>query len=307
VDRVLLSSPLPLSVEDSSWIRLKKRAKIETRSKSARTPFARDPRLGEASGVISLLTDKIDHEFFRRAPRLKVVANLAVGYNNIDLAEARRRGIIVCNTPDVLTNATAELTIGLIIAAARRFNEGNQLVLKKKFKGWAPDLLLGRELAGSKLGIIGLGRIGKAVARKAKALGMTVAHCGRSGALVPLLKNSDFISIHCPLTPQTHGLLSSKQFAQMKPGASLINTARGEIVDEDALLDALDNGKIRTASLDVFSGEPRLNSRLRAHPRVLVLPHLGSATVEARAAMSRLAVDAVTEVLCGRIPENRVL
>jgi lactate dehydrogenase-like 2-hydroxyacid dehydrogenase len=312
IQEVVVSRPLALEEADPAWVRLGEIAKVHVRPLTSRFGLAAHPRLKHAAGVITMVGDRVDEEFLGRAPLLKVVANHAVGCDNIDFVAARARGILVCNTPDVLTNATAELTIGLMFAVARRFGEGSTLIHKRTFGGWHPRLLLGRELAGSTLGIVGLGRIGSAVAAKARALGMVVQHTNPAGSpnaglpLLELLATSDFISLHCPLTEQTRSLLAKREFAAIKPGAFLINTARGELVDERALVAALRSGHLRGAALDVFHGEPHLNPSLRAHPRVFILPHLGSATVEARTGMARLAVNAVLEVLAGRSPANRV-
>ena len=304
---VLISRPLALDENDPAWVALKQLARVHVRPEQAKGSLALHPKLKIAIGIITMGTDPVDAAFLKRAPQLAIVANHAVGYNNIDLACARERGIVVCNTPGVLTNATAELTIGLIFAAARRFEEGAAMIRKNAYKGWFPRLMIGRELAGARLGIVGHGRIGAAVAAKARALGMDVVHSSPMGgiALDDLLRTSDFVSIHCPLNAKTKGMFGRREFALMKKGSYLINAARGEIVDERALLAAL-RKNLRGAALDVFHNEPKLNPRLRAHPSVFVLPHLGSATVEARAGMARRAVNAVVEVLSGRPPANRV-
>lgn len=299
---VVISRKLPIDEQSPEWRRLARLARVRV------APLART-NLKNAVGVLSVLSDTIDAAFFKRAPHLKVVANYAVGYNNIDVAAATRHGALVCNTPDVLTNATAELAIGLMFAAARRFKEGTELIRTRRFKGWDPYLLLGRELGGAKLGVIGYGRIGEAVAHKARALGMRVVkHGSRNTAnnLERLLASSDFISLHCPLNSQTKGLLGPRQFAVMKHGAFLINAARGELVDESALVRALRTKRLAGAALDVFGGEPHLRAALLRQPNVFVLPHLGSATREARVAMAKLAVGAIAAVLSGRTPKNRV-
>lgn len=312
---VLLSRRLPIADREEGWLALKRLAKVVVPTRTA--ALVRNPQLKQATGIISLVTDTIDKAFLDRAPKLRVIGNYGVGYNNIDVDEATRRGIIVCNTPDVLTNATAELTIALLLVAGRRFREGHELIRKKAFKAWDPNLLLGRELSGSRLGIVGYGRIGQSVAQKARALGMDVVVHSRLArqnrfpdakfvTFDELLRTSDFVSLHCPLSSETLGLIGPKQFAMMKPGSYLVNTARGEIVDERALLSALNKGSLRGAALDVFCNEPQLKAALRTHPLLFVLPHLGSATLEARSGMARLAVNAVLEVLSGRNPQNRV-
>ena len=312
---VLLSRKLPIAEREEAWLTLKRLAKVVIPTRTA--ALVRNPQLKQAFGIIPLVTDQIDKTFLDRAPKLKVIGNYGVGYNNIDVDEATRRGIVVCNTPDVLTNATAELTIGLLLASGRRFREGHELIRRKAFKAWDPNLLLGRELSGSRLGIIGFGRIGQNVANKARALGMDVVVFSRIArqnrfpdikfvAFDELLRTSDFVSLHCPLSSETRGLMGPKQFALMKPGSYLVNTARGEIVDERALLTALNKKNLRGAALDVFCNEPHLKAALRTHPLLFVLPHLGSATLEARSGMARLAVNAIVEVLSGRSPQNRV-
>lgn len=312
---VIFSRQLPLSGDEPAWIELQRLAKVLIPTRAA--PLARHPELKKAAGVVPLVTDRLDAAFFAKAAKLKVVGNYGVGYNNVDVHEATKRGIVVCNTPDVLTNATAELTIGLIFAAARRFKEGTELIRRNAFKAWDPKLLLGRELAGARLGIVGFGRIGQSVAAKARALGMDVVVYSRVPrqntypetrflAFDELLRTSDFVSIHCPLSAETRGLFGTRQFGIMKAGSYLINTARGEIVDEAALLTALNKGPLRGAALDVFCNEPKLKAALRTNPHVFVLPHLGSATLEARSGMARLAVGGIVEVLSGRNPQNRV-
>jgi glyoxylate reductase len=265
--------------------------------------------VGGADGLICLLSDRIDEELLARAPRLRVVANHAVGVDNVDRAACARRGIVLANTPDVLTDATADLTFALLLAVARRVVEGDALVRSGGWTGWEPGQLLGADLAGRTLGIVGLGRIGQAVARRAAGFGMRVVWTGR-GVGVPLaelLASSDFVTLHCPLTPATRGLIDAAALAKMKPTAILVNTARGDIVDEPALVAALAQGRIAGAGLDVFAAEPEVPAALRADPRVVVLPHVGSATRGTRARMAELCAEAVTAVLAGRMPANRVI
>lgn len=312
---VVLSRKLPLAENEPVWVELQRLANVKVPTRIV--PLARNTDLKKAVGIVPLVTDKVDAAFLAKAPKLKVIGNYGVGYNNIDVHEANSRGIVVCNTPDVLTNATAELTIGLIFAAARRFKEGTELLRRNAFKAWAPSLLLGRELAGARLGIVGFGRIGQSVAAKARALGMDVVVYSRVPrqnsypdtrflAFDELLRTSDFVSIHCPLSIETRNLIGARQFSIMKRESYLINTARGEIVDETAMLQALKKGVLRGAALDVFWNEPKLRSALKAHPSIFVLPHLGSASLEARSGMARLAVSGIVEVLSGRNPQNRV-
>jgi glyoxylate reductase len=277
---------------------------------------ANDPTpAGDYEAFVPLLSRLIGEAELAALPRLRIIANCAVGVDNIDLAACRRRGIIVTNTPDVLTESTADLTWLLILAAARRAKEGMQLLERNEWLGWEPTLLLGMELKGRTLGLVGAGRIGQAVGRRAVAFGMQVlynapsakpeferdTHAQRADLLV-LLQRSDVISLHCALTPDTRRLFNRERFFAMRPGAILINTARGELVDEPALLQALNSGHLGAAGLDVFWNEPRVSRTLVEHPRVVALPHLGSATHETRRAMAALAVGNVRAVLAGKPP-----
>jgi lactate dehydrogenase-like 2-hydroxyacid dehydrogenase len=247
-----------------------------------------------------------------------VIANCAVGYDNIDVAAATRAGIAVTNTPDVLTEATAELTFGLILAAARRIAEGERLVRSGRWPGWRLDQLLGVQLAGKTLGVIGLGRIGTAVVRRAEAFGMRTiwadphaagragAPQGRAVSIDELFAIADVVSLHCPLTPETRHLVNAERLGRMKPTAILVNTARGGCVDETALIEALHAGQIFAAALDVFEHEPEIDRRFYDCPRLTLAPHIGSATTEARTQMAQLCADAVIDVLAGRRPPNLV-
>jgi glyoxylate reductase len=272
-------------------------------------------RVTDKEALISVLTDKVDAEVMDAAPALKIVANIAVGYENIDVAAARARGIAVTNTPDVLTEAVAEFTWGLILAVARRIGEGDRLVRAGGWKGWAFDFMLGTELRGKQLGVIGAGRIGKAVAAKAPAFGMSAVFAGRQARPVPdrsrlsideLLVTSDVVSIHAPATPETRHLINKRTLARMKRSAILVNTARGSIVDEEALAWALGERLIAGAALDVYEREPEVHQPLRNHENVLLAPHLGSATRETRTAMAELAVRNVLAVLSGGQPLTAV-
>ena len=264
--------------------------------------------LADAEGLLPLLSLRVDQALLDGAPRLRVIANYAVGYDNIDVAACTRRGVVVCNTPGVLTSATAELTLALILGVARRLPEGLGLARSGQWSGWQPGQLLGLELDGARLGIIGLGRIGRAVSARAAAFGMdVVSHSRASGLpLDELLATSDVVTVHCPYGPSTHHLLGGRQLALMKPGALLINTARGPILDEAAVADALLDGHLGGVGLDVFEAEPTIHPALRAHPRALILPHLGSATARTRAAMAEVAAEGIAEVLAGRRPAHEV-
>jgi glyoxylate reductase len=271
--------------------------------------------LAEADALICLLLDRIDAAVLDRAPALRVVANCAVGVDNVDVAAATARRVAVTNTPDVLTDATAELTFALMLAAARRIGEGDRLVRSRAWSGWALDQLLGVQLAGKQLGIVGFGRIGQAVARRALGFEMRVVYADpRVKEVVParrvsvdeLFATSDVVSLHCPLVPETHRLVNARRLDLMKPTAILVNTARGGCVDEPALIEALEAGRIFAAALDVYDHEPAIDPRLLACPRLTLAPHIGSATTEARTQMAQLCADAVIAALSGRRPPNLV-
>jgi len=267
-------------------------------------------------GLVALLTDRVDVALLAAMPRLRVVANVAVGVDNVDLGACRARGVAVTNTPGVLTEATADLAFGLLVAAARRIAEGDRLVRAGRFRGWTPSYLLGARVHGATLGIVGLGRIGQAMARRARGFGMKVlyaerrplpAELGRAlGAthtsLDDLFARADFVSLHCPLTADTRHLVDAGRLARMKPGAVLVNTARGGCVDEEALADALEHGPVAAAGLDVFEDEPRVHPRLLARDDVVLAPHIGSADRPTREAMARIAADNALAVLAGRPP-----
>ena len=253
--------------------------------------------LSEADAAITLLSDPITRRVLESNPNLRLVANYAVGVNNIDVDAARELGVVVTNTPGVLTEATADLTIALILAVTRRLVEGDAEVRRTLRCEWEPLHLLGTGLQGKRLGIIGMGRIGSAVAQRARAFGMDVIGARRGDGLGELLAASDIVSIHTPLTPATRHLLDRDTIQLMKRGAYLINTARGPIVDEAALCDALESGHLRGAGLDVYEDEPRVSARLAAMPNVVVLPHIGSATEETRDAMARIAATEVARFL----------
>jgi glyoxylate reductase len=267
-------------------------------------------RLADKHALIPVVTDRVTADVLDAAPNLKIVANIAVGYDNIDLQAAKARGVVVTNTPDVLSEAVAEFTWGLIFAAARRIVEGDRLVRAGKWNGWALDLLLGTELRGKRLGIIGRGRIGRAVAAKAPAFGMDVVFAARaSGArkedevsFDELLVSSDIISLHAPMTPANRHLIDRKALARMKRSAILVNTARGPIVDEEALAWALKEHLIAAAALDVYEREPNVLPALFDLDNVVLAPHIGSATRETRTAMADLAVRNVIAVLGGQPP-----
>jgi len=272
----------------------------------------------DAEALLCLLTDAIDREVLDAAPRLKCVSNYAVGYNNIDVDYATQRGIAVCNTPGVLTETTADLAWALLMDCARRIAESDRFVRAGKFAGWEPLLLLGHDVFGKTLGIVGMGRIGQAVARRAAGFNMRVLFYDPSAALSTLPKDwenvsleelcqkSDFISVHAPLTPQTQHLIGAREFALMKPSAILINTARGPILDEAALVRALRENRIAGAGLDVYEQEPQIPAELLALDNVVLLPHIGSASIETRTKMGLLAAENAIAVIQGRTPPARV-
>ena len=273
-----------------------------------------------AEAMAVTLTDRVDEELLQSAPRLKVVAVYAVGYDNVDVAAASRRGIVVTNTPEALTEATADLTWALILAVARRIPEAERLVRERRWEGWAPTQLLGADVFGKTLGIIGMGRIGRAVARRAAGFRMNVLYHNphplapdvdralwvRSVSLTQLLQDVDIITIHGPLNDSTRGMIGKAELALIRRTAYLINTARGAIVDEPALIEALEQGRLAGAGLDVYPEEPRVDPRLLALPNVVLLPHIGSATHEARIKMGLMVLENITAVLAGREAPNRV-
>jgi glyoxylate reductase len=267
----------------------------------------------EAEGLLCLLTDRVDAELLAACPRLRVISSYSAGVDHVDLAAATARGIPVGHTPGVLTETTAELALGLLLAAARRIVEADRFVREGRWTapgGWDPSGLLGRDLHGATLGVVGLGAIGRALAARGRALGMRVLGWSRSRravagveavALEELLARSDFVSVHLALTPETRGLLDARGLARMRRGAILVNTARGGIVDEAALAAALCEGRLAAAALDVFEREPLpLSSPLLAAPNLILTPHIGSASVATRARMADLAVENLLAGLAGR-------
>lgn len=309
--RVFVSRPLPAPAME----RLSRRFEIAT-GPADRATTAEELLAGarDADALVSMLSDRVDAGFLAACPRLRVVANYAVGVNNIDLAAAASRGVWATNTPGVLTDATADLAFGLLLAAARRIPESERFLRAGRFDGWAPLLYLGADVTGARLGIVGLGRIGQAMARRARGFGMEVVYNARAprpadeeqGArfveLDELLGTSDFVSLHCPLTPQTHHLLDAKALARMKRGAILVNTARGPVVDEAALVEALRSGHLAGAGLDVFEEEPAVHPGLLALDNVVLTPHTGSATHGTRLRMAMMVCEDVERVLGGEAP-----
>ncbi len=268
-----------------------------------------------ADAILTLLGDRVDGALLDAAgPQLRCVANVAVGFDNVDLAAAARRGVVVTNTPGVLDDATADMTMALLLAAARRLGEGERLIRSGQPWRWGMDFMLGTDLRGKRLGIVGLGNIGARVAERGRAFGMTIAYANRHEAgaaaaleaerleLDELLASADFLSLHCPLTEETRHLISARELALMKPGAILVNTARGAVVDEAALAAALAEGGIAAAGLDVYEDEPAVEPALLGLENVVLAPHLGSATVETRTAMAELAARNAIAVAGGGEP-----
>jgi glyoxylate reductase len=272
----------------------------------------------DKDGLLCTVTDRIDRELLDRAPNLKMIANNGVGYDHIDVGAATCRGIPVSNTPGVLTDSTADLTFALILAVARRIAEGDRMVREGRFRFWAPFQFLGFDVSGKTIGIIGLGRIGKAVARRAAGFGMKVIYFCRSridpsqerelnvvyASLDELLREADFVSLHVPLHSETRHLIGGRELALMKPSACLVNAARGPIVDEKALVEALRSGEIAAAGLDVYENEPELSPGLADLSNVVLVPHVGSATIETRTRMASMAAENLLTGLKGEHPPN---
>jgi glyoxylate reductase len=306
VPTVLVTRKLPSSV----IAKLEACARVDLYAGAAAiAPDELRARIADTDALICLLTDTIDRRVIDAAPKLKVIANVAVGYNNIDVAYARSRGIVVTNTPDVLTESVADFTWAMILAITRRLAEGERLLRQGAWKGWALDFMLGMELKGKQLGLVGFGRIGRAVAARAPAFGLRVAYTAPEDAHDPsaefvsfdrLLVGSDVISLHVPLTDATRHLIDKRALTRMKRSAYLINTSRGPVVDEEALAWALREHLLAGAALDVYEHEPRVHPDLLALDNVLLVPHLGSATRETRTAMADLAADNAIAVLAGR-------
>jgi glyoxylate reductase len=282
-------------------------------------PIPRDElfsRVAGADAIVALLTERVDAELLDAAgPQLRVVANVAVGFNNIDLGACRQRGVVATNTPGVLTDATADIAMALILMVTRRLGEGERVIRSHQPWQWGMFYMLGTSIQGRRLGVVGMGQIGAALARRARAFGMTIAYSNRRAVdadvaaeldcerldLDELLGTSDVVSLHCPYSPETHHLIGAPQLAAMRADAYLVNTARGPIVDEGALVEALRSRSIAGAGLDVFEEEPKIHPGLLDLDNVVLLPHLGSATVETRTAMAMLAASNVVAVLGGGV------
>ena len=276
-----------------------------------------------ADVLVPTVTDRIDSGILAQAgPKLRLIASLSAGVDHIDLASARQRGITVTNTPDVLTEDTADMTMALILAVARRIVEGERLVRAGEWKGWSPTFLLGHRLRGKRLGIVGMGRIGQALARRARGFGLSIHYHNRNKvhpeveteleatyweSLDQMLAHMDIISVNCPHTPATYHLLSARRLRLVRRHAYVINTARGEVVDENALARMLRNGELAGAGLDVFEHEPAINPKLVALDNVVLLPHLGSATIEGRIEMGEKVIINIKTFIDGHNPPDRVI
>lgn len=317
--RVVITGKIPKPALD-----ILRRAGHEVITWESEEPQSRDQLLEQVCGadaLVTLLTEQVDGELLDAAgEQLKVVANVAVGYNNIDVEACHERGVVATNTPGVLTDATADLAMALILMTTRRLGEGERVIRSQTPWQWGMFYLLGSGLQRKTLGVVGLGAIGAATARRARAFGMNVIYSSRSAApreveaelgahrvdMDTLLAESDVLSLHCPYTPATHHLISAEQLAAMKRSAYLINTARGPVVDEAALVEALKGGQIAGAGLDVFEDEPQVHPGLLDCENAVLLPHLGSATIETRTAMATLAADNVAAVLAGEDPPTPI-
>jgi D-3-phosphoglycerate dehydrogenase len=313
---VFITRPLPAQVVE----RIAARCAVEVHPEDAPLP---PTQLAEACRQIEGLVAsgvQVDAELLQRAPHLRVIANVGVGYDNIDVAACTRRRIVVTNTPDVVTESTADLAFALLVAVARRLVEADRYVREGRWRHWQWRLLWGSDLHGKTLGLYGFGRIGKAVARRARGFSLrtlyhsteraTEAREQELGAQFAdretLLREADFLSLHVPLTPETHHLIGARELAMMKPTAFLINTARGKVVDEAALAEALRSNRIAGAGLDVFEHEPDIHPALLTLPNVVLTPHVGTGTSETRLAMAMLAAENLLAVLDGRCPPNPV-
>jgi len=317
--KVFATGPLPKQVRE----KLSRFADMRVRE--AETEMSHEELLQEVkdrNALVCLVGDTVDEELMDAAPELKVVANVAVGVDNIDLAAAKKRGILVVNTPGVLDNATADLAFGLLMACARRIAESDKFVREGRWQGFRTDLMLGTEISGKTLGIVGMGRIGEAVARRGQGFGMRIIYTRKGNedkdrrlardlgakrvSLPELISSSDFISVHCPLNHETRHLIGKVELSRVRKNCILINTARGAVLDQKALIASLQDGKLAGAGLDVFDDEPKVPEELLALKNVVLTPHIGSATTETRLAMAALAVEGLLTAFSERLPENCV-
>jgi lactate dehydrogenase-like 2-hydroxyacid dehydrogenase len=314
---VFVTRKLPVAVEDRLQRDFQARLNPDDRL------YTQDELIERARGVQAILpchTEHLSADVLQRLPaEVRIIANFSVGYDHVDLEAARAKGIVVTNTPDVLSDATAELTMMLMIGAARRAGEGERLVREKLWKDWSPAFMVGTQVTGKRLGILGMGRVGRVVARRARGFEMRIHYHDirpLTGAdegegvfhetVEDMLPHCDFLSLHCNVTPATRGLMNAKRFALLPDGAILVNAARGALVDDDALVDALTSGKLRAAGIDAYNNEPNVDSRLTTLTNTFLMPHIGSATRETRDAMGFRALDNLDAFFAGREPHDRV-
>jgi lactate dehydrogenase-like 2-hydroxyacid dehydrogenase len=312
---VFVTRKLPTAVED----RLQR--DYEARLNPNDRLYSRDEIVERARGAQAILPCHTEHfsaDVVQRLPdEVKIIANFSVGYDHVDVEAARSKGIVVTNTPDVLSDATAELTMMLMIGAARRAGEGEKLVRERLWRDWSPAFMVGTQVTGKRLGILGMGRVGQVVARRARGFDMQIHYHDLRPlpgtdegvyheALDNMLPNCDFLSLHCNVTPATRGIIDARRLALLPDGAILINAARGALVDDDALIDALRSGKLRAAGIDAYNNEPNVDPRLTVLPNTFLMPHIGSATRETRDAMGFRALDNLDAFFAGREPRDRV-
>ena len=313
---VFVTRKLPDAVED------RLRRDYDARLNPDDTLYSRDEIIERSRGAQAILPCHTEHftaEVLQRLPAdVRIIANFSVGYDHVDVNAARSKGIVVTNTPDVLSDATAELTMMLMIGAARRAGEGEKLVRERRWKDWSPAFMVGTQVTGKRLGILGMGRVGRVVARRARGFDMQVHYhdlraLERSdegvyhATLDDMLPHCDFLSLHCNVTPDTRGVMNAGRFALLPDGAILVNAARGALVDDDALVAALTSGRLRAAGIDAYNNEPNVDPRLTALPNTFLMPHIGSATRETRDAMGFRALDNLDAFFAGREPRDRVV
>jgi len=314
---VLVTRKLPPKVED------RLRHDYEARLNPDDRLYSKDELIAQAQGAQAILPCHTEHfsaDVFQQLPaEVKIIANFSVGFDHVDVEAARKKGVVVTNTPDVLSDATAELTMMLMIGAARRASEGEKLVREGRWKDWSPAFMVGTQVTGKRLGILGMGRVGQVVAKRARGFDMKI-HYHDVRRLPPeqeasaifhetaedLLPHCDFLSIHCNVTPATRGLMDARRFSLLPDGAIFVNAARGAIVDDEALIEALKSGKLRAAGIDAYNNEPKVDQRLVALPNTFLMPHIGSATSETRDAMGFRALDNLDAYFAGREPRDRI-
>jgi lactate dehydrogenase-like 2-hydroxyacid dehydrogenase len=314
---VLVTRKLPPKVED------RLRHDYQARLNPDDRLYSKDELIAQARGAQAILPCHTEHfsaDVFQQLPaEVKIIANFSVGFDHVDVEAARKKGVVVTNTPDVLSDATAELTMMLMIGAARRASEGEKLVREGKWKDWSPAFMVGTQVTGKRLGILGMGRVGQVVAKRARGFEMTIHYHDvrrlpperEAGAIFhetseDLLPHCDFLSVHCNVTPAPRGLMDARRFSLLPDGAIFVNAARGAIVDDEALIEALTSGKLRAAGIDAYNNEPKVDQRLVALPNTFLMPHIGSATAETRDAMGYRALDNLDAYFAGHEPHDRV-